>query len=190
MKWRKVAALILLLSLCGSTVIFANAAVQKVRVLINGAEQDDGGIVFDGKTYLPLRQVADSLLAIVNWDNASKRATIYKPNVHMFLYKGNSPFGVVDKGFQGKIKVFAQVDNLQTNIEAVKVSIADPGGKERSIESKKVPRGTKDIFWFVSEEFDYKFDSAGQYTVRFYVQLDGSDDWSAVSEKVVTSRNP
>lgn len=189
MKFRKVAIWFMLLSLCGSTLVFANAAAQKVRVIMNGIEQEDGGLVIDGKTYLPLRQVAASMQAIIDWDSANKRATVYKPNVHMFLYKGNSPFGVVDKGFQGKIKVFAQIDNLQIDITAVKVTISDPFDKERVIQSENI-KSTSDIFWYVTEEFEYKFDSTGRYTVRFHLKLSGSDDWSVVSEKQVTSRNP
>lgn len=180
--------MLMLLSLWGGTMIFADAASQKVRVMINGSEQDEGGVLLDGKTYLPLRQIAEAVGAIVQWDDNNKRAIIYKPNVHMFTYKGNTPFGAVDKGFQGKIKVFAQIDNLKTEVSAVKVAIEDPYGKERSIQSKDVPKSS-DTFWFVTEEFDYKFDSTGDYKVRFYMRLAGSDEWVAVSEKFITSRN-
>ena len=193
MKFRKVAVWLVLLSLCGGTIIFANDAAQKVRILVNGGELNDSGLMIDGKTYLPLREVANALNAIVKWDNANKRATVYKPNVHMFLYnKGNSPFGVVEKGFQGKIKVFSQIDNLQTDIAAVKFSIVDPYGKEKTIQSKDVANEMKDkdIFWFISEEFDYKFESTGIYTLRFYLKAESSEEWAVVSEKQIPSRVP
>lgn len=176
-----------LLSLWGGTMIFADAASQKVRVVINSIEQDDGGLLLEGKTYLPLRQVAETLGAIVRWDDSNKRAMIYKPNVHMFLYnEKNSTFGGVDRGYQGKIKVFSQIDNVKTELSAVKVTIEDPFGKERFIQSESIKKHN-DSFWFVTEPFDYKFEAAGKYKVRFYVQLSGSDEWVAVSEKMVTS---
>lgn len=188
MNFKKVAIWLMLLSLCGGTIIFANAAAQKVRVLINGMELDSGGIIMDGTTYLPLRQVANTMQAIVEWDNASRKATVYKPNVHMFMYQGNSPFGVVNKGFSGKIKVFSQIDNLQTDIKSVKVTIADPSGKEKLIQSENVTSSNN--FWFVTEEFDYKFDAVGQYTVRFYMKVSDADDWVVVSEKEIPSVVP
>lgn len=189
MRFKKVMIWLMLLSLWGGSMIFANAATQKVRVVINGIDQDDGGIIHDGKTYLPLRQLANAMQAVLVWDNQNKRATIYKPNVHMFLYQGNSPFGMVDKGFQGKFKVFAQIDNLKTDIAAVKVSIFDPAGKEKVIQSEDA-NPKNDNFWFVTEEIDYKFESSGKYTVRFFMKITASDEWTAVSDKIITSRIP
>lgn len=189
MKFKKVAILLVLMSLWGGSMLFANSAAQKVKVIINGADQEDGGIIVDGKTYLPLRQLASSLQAIVEWDGQSKKATVYKPNVHMFLYQGNSPFGLVDKGFQGKFKVFAQIDNLKTDIAAVKVSIFDPSGKEKVIQSEAA-NPKSDNFWFVTEEIDYKFETTGKYIVRFFMKVSTADEWTAVSEKIITSRNP
>ncbi|MDF2835074.1 MAG: hypothetical protein K0Q63_714 [Paenibacillus sp.] len=187
MRFRKIAIMAMLLSLWGGTMIFADAVSQKVRVVINGIEQDEGGVLQDGKTYLPLRQVAEALGAVVRWDDDNKRAVIYKPNVHMFLYNDkNSTFGGVNKGYQGKIKVFSQIDNVKTDLSAVKVTIEDPFGKERFIQSENVTNNN-DSFWFVTDEFDYKFDATGKYKIRFYMKLSGSEEWVSVSEKLVSS---
>lgn len=187
MRFRKIAIMLTLLSLWGGTMIFADAASQKVRVVINSIEQDEGGLLLDGKTYLPLRQVAEALGAVVRWDDDNKRAVIYKPNVHMFLYnEKNSTFGGVDKGYQGKIKVFSQIDNVKTELSAVKITIEDPYGKERFIQSESIKK-YNDSFWFVTDPFDYKFEASGKYKVRFYIQLSGSEEWVPVSEKLVTS---
>ncbi len=189
MKFRKVAIWVLLLSLWGGTMIFANSAAQKVRVLVNSIEQEDGGLLIDGKTYLPLRQLATAMNAIVEWDASNLRATVHKPNVHMFTYQGNTPFGIVDKGFSGKIKVFAQIDNLKADISAVKVTITDPFNKEKLIQSQNV-NSKSDNFWFVTEEVDYKFEATGKYAVRFYMKASSSDEWHVVSEKMITSKAP
>lgn len=186
MKFRKVVILLLLLSLWGGTMLFADSATHKVRVVINSLDQDDGGIVSEGKTYLPLRQLATSMQAIVEWDNQNKRATVYKPNVHMFLFQNNAVFGNVAKGYQGKFKVFAQIDNLKTDIAAVKVSIFDPYGKEKVIQTEAV-NTTKDNFWYATDEIEYKFESSGKYPIRFFVKQKGSDEWTAVSEKLISS---
>jgi hypothetical protein len=187
MKFRKVVILLLLLSLWGGTIMFADSAVQKVRVLINGIEQDGGGIMTDGKTYLPLRQLATSMQAIIEWDAQNKRATVYKPNVHMFLFQNNAVFGNVSKGYQGKFKVFAQLDNLKTDVVAVKVSIFDPSGKEKVIQTETV-NTSKDNFWYATDEIDYKFEASGKYPIRFYLKMKGSEEWTAVSEKLISSQ--
>ena len=79
--------------LCTATV-FADSmwgtynGYEKVKVFVNDtelAENDVPAIVMNGSTLLPLRQTANSLNAIVKWDNDRKTANIYKPNVHMFI---------------------------------------------------------------------------------------------------------
>lgn len=186
MKFRKVVILLVLLSLWGGTMLFADAATQKVRVIINGIDQDEGGIILDGKTYLPLRQIASSMQSIVGWDNQSKRAIVDKPNVHMFLFRNNNVFGNVTKGFQGSFKVFAQIDNLKADITAVKISIFDPNGKEKVIQSGSV-NPKNDNFWYATEDIEYKFEYAGKYPILFFVKVMGSDEWMPISEKQISS---
>ncbi|GMK43052.1 MULTISPECIES: stalk domain-containing protein [Paenibacillus] len=185
--FKKVAILLAILSVFGGTLIFADSASQKVRVIVNGSELDDGGIIVDGKTYLPLRQMVNSLNALVDWDNQSKKATINKPNVHMILFQDKVIFGNVDKGNKYTFNVFSQIDNLKTDISAVKVSITDPYGTEKVIQSQNVSI-TKDNFWYRTEDIKYNFEYAGKYAVRFYLKTSPSDDWTVVSEKLITSQ--
>jgi len=186
MRFKKVIILLSLLSLWGGTMIFANTATQKVKTIINDAVQEESGVVIDGKTYLPVRQLANAFQSILEWDNVNKKATIYKPNVHMFLFKDNEVFGNVNRGYQGKFKVFAQVDSMKTSTAAVKVTITDPYGKETVIQESSV--NTKnDNFWFVTENIEYKFEHKGDYPIRFYMKVKSSDDWTSVSEKMIIS---
>lgn len=186
MKFRKLLILLLVMSLWGGTMLFANAAVQKVRVIVNGSELDDAGLFTEGKTYLSIRQVADTMQALISWDDSAKKVTVHKPNIHMFLFQDNTIFGNVTKGNRITFKVFAQIDNLLTDINAVKISIADPSGKEEVIQSEKVSKN--DNFWYRTDDFTYTFSSAGKYTIRFYMKVNASDDWKQVSEKTVTAK--
>lgn len=53
MKWKKVMACMLVLSLMGgSTLLFADSVNERVRVWLNGHELKDGGYLIDGKTYV------------------------------------------------------------------------------------------------------------------------------------------
>lgn len=190
MKFKKLVVLTLALSLWGGTVLFADSAAQKVRVFVNGIESKESGLLAEGSTYLPLREIASSLQALVVWDDSAKRASIYKPNVHMFLFQDQNQkqvtFGNVK---QGKVtfSVFSQIDNLQTDIHAVKVVIADPSGDEKLIQSQTVNKPV-DNFWFRTEDFRYSFDSAGKYSVRFYMKQTATSDWTLVSEKTITAQ--
>jgi len=186
MKYRKLLILLLVMSVWGGMMIFADSAAQKVRVVVNGSELDDAGILSDGKTYLSVRQVASTLQSLVFWDENTKKVTVYKPNVHMFLFQDNTIFGNVVKGNRISFKVFAQIDNLMADISAVKVSIFDPDGEETLIQSKNVT--VKDYFWYRTDDITYSFDLAGKYTVRFYMKVAGGDDWKLVSEKTITAK--
>ncbi|MCU6709009.1 copper amine oxidase N-terminal domain-containing protein [Paenibacillus sp. J5C_2022] len=191
MKLRKVAIWLVLLTLWGGTMLAAEAASQKVTVFVNGIKQGEGGVLMDGKTYLPLRQLATAMNAIVEWDGERNEASLHKPNVHMFVYhinkEGDKPFGAVNKGFPGNIKVFAQVDNLQTEINAIKVTIKDPSGQEKLLQSQD-DKSFNDNFWFVTEESEYKFDQAGNYTIQFQMRTASDDKWHIVSEKRIHSK--
>jgi len=191
MKVRRLLLLTVALTLIGGTAIFADTVSQKVKIVFNKQEQDDGGALIDGKAYVGAREVADIAQAFVTWDDDAKMVTISKPNVHMFLLDGSKPFGSVSKG-KGSFTVFAQIDNLQTNISGFKVTIADPYGDETYIDGRTnrddgFPTG-KDNFWFTSEEKSYEFKYSGKYTVRFWMQQAGNTQMQVVSEKTIVSK--
>ncbi|MBB3109139.1 hypothetical protein FHS18_001191 [Paenibacillus phyllosphaerae] len=187
MKYKRLLILLLVMSLWGGTMMFADSAAQKVRVFVNGAEVEDAGIISEGKTYLAVRQLASTLQSLVFWDETTKKVTVFKPNVHMFLFQDNTIFGNVNKGGKYTFKVFAQIDNLLTDIAAVKVSIFDPSGTEKVIQSQNVTT-SKDNFWFRTEDVKYNFDSAGKYSVRFFMKVTANEDWKLVSEKTITAQ--
>ncbi|MCM3746214.1 copper amine oxidase N-terminal domain-containing protein [Paenibacillus pasadenensis] len=183
MKGKKVLLLTLALTLWGGTLIFADSATQAIRVVVNGSELSDGGIMSDGKGYIPLRQLANQLQAVLVWDENTKKASITKPNVHMFLFKPDkSTFGGVDAGKKVTFSVFAQVDSLTTEIHSFKITITDPSGRDTLIH-QDVMKSKKDNFWLLSEDLKYSFDSAGTYSIRFSIRLSAGDDWVVVSEK-------
>lgn len=136
MKGKKLLLLVCVVMIWSSTIIFANASSQKIKVLVNGINIGEVGVLFENTTYLPLRKVGESLNAIVEWNSNSKTAVIYDPNVHMFVYNSSNgaetTFGEVSKGFSGKIKIFAQVDNVQFKLNSVKFAIVDQAARKRS----------------------------------------------------------
>jgi hypothetical protein len=181
MRWKKVALCVFVFSLMGSSMLFADAVNQKIRVWSNGKEIADGGYLIDGKTYIPAREAG----GVVNWDGSGK-VTIIKPNVHIVLFKGDSVFGNVNVG-KLKIKVLTQVDSLTEEVAAVKVAITDPSGNVKDIQSQELSGSKKDDFWFPTSEFTYDFKEAGKYRVGFYIKASKNADYVLVSEKVITA---
>ncbi|WP_231571128.1 stalk domain-containing protein [Gordoniibacillus kamchatkensis] len=117
----------------------------RAKVYVNDAEQSfsDGDVpafITHGTTVLPLRTLADSLQALVRWDNKNMTVSLYKPNVHMFVVKDlikqdggytmKYPFGGVTRGDKLDFVVFAQIDNLKTNVSSFKISIKTPSGND------------------------------------------------------------
>ncbi|WP_342480392.1 N-acetylmuramoyl-L-alanine amidase [Paenibacillus sp. FSL L8-0340] len=49
--------------------------VDKASVVINGVAAKDG-VIIDGAVYVPLREVAEKLGAVIAWDNVSKTAKV------------------------------------------------------------------------------------------------------------------
>lgn len=180
MKWRRVAILVVAFSLMGGSLLFADSASQKVKLLLNGSELEEGGYVIDGKTYVPVRE----LEGLVKYDESSKTVTYNKPNVHMFLFTGDTVFGEIKKTGKLKFNVFSQVDNLRTNISEVRVSITSPDGSAKVIQSSEI-KEQRDNFWFRTEDYTYDFKSSGKYTIGFYMKPSDGTDFILVSEKIV-----
>ena len=172
---------------------------SKVRLLVNNVEKSfsDGdvpGIIMNGKTLLPLRELADSMQALVLWDSSTKTVAIYKPNVHMFVvkdiakdYSMKSPFGVVKHGETVDFVVFAQVDNLQTGISSIRISIESPSGANVVTPHEKAMNGQKENFWYPIRFTNVAFDEYGKYKVKFAMRIDDSSDYTVLSEKEIIS---
>ena len=195
MRARKIILLAAVLSLLFGSAAFANSISQNIKVMINKKEVANGGLLVDNKAYAALGEISKSLQAIVIWDNNKKEASIYKPNVHMFAMKGSTPFGGVEANSSWKFRVFSQIDNLKTHITGFKITISDPYGQTAYIDGRTIDDQDwkeyytpgKDNFWFTTDTFSYDFNSAGLYTIQFWMQTDETP-MQVVSEKTIVSR--
>jgi hypothetical protein len=172
---------------------------SKARVLVNDVETqfssaDVPGFIVKGSTVLPLRTLADSLQALVKWDNSNKTAYIYKPNVHMFVVKDiskdytmKSPFGEVKQGVKISFFVFPQVDNLNASISSFKISIVSPSGTNAVEPYEESIDEQKKSFWRPIKFNNISFDEYGVYTVKFSMKLSDGTDYVVVSEKQILS---
>ncbi|BFH12934.1 copper amine oxidase N-terminal domain-containing protein [Paenibacillus melissococcoides] len=154
---------------------------EKVQVVVNGSTVQDGGLMVDGRAFLSVRQLSDTLQAFVTWDDANKKVIIEKPNVDILLSKDNSPFGKVQTG-KASFSIFAQVDNFPSSLEAVKFTITDPKGNATEIQQFNVEDKKDDPLWLRTDDFKYDFKSKGDYLISCYLkQKDG--EFTLVSQK-------
>ncbi|WP_248926529.1 stalk domain-containing protein [Paenibacillus hamazuiensis] len=204
MKVRRALVLAFALSLLGTASVTASSlwgdfeGFSRAKLYINNVEKQfsDGetpAFLVKGSAVLPVRMLADSLQALVKWDNANKTVNVFKPNVHMFVakevgkdYSVKQPFGKVKKGDTIDFAVFAQVDSLDTSISSFKISIETPSGEQAVAPHEKAVGGEKDSFWY-PWPFTVTFSESGNYIVKFSVKLDDSSDYVVVSKKVIVS---
>ncbi|GAA3407238.1 stalk domain-containing protein [Paenibacillus hodogayensis] len=203
MKMKRLAALTATLVVLGAGIVYAGSpwgeyqGYTKVRVQVNNTEVPAGDVpafMIDGRVVLPLRELSDSLNAIVKWDDASKTAYLYKPNVHMFVAKDiakddspKTPFGKVSKGNKLDFVVAAQVDSLTTPIQSFKIDLVSPEGAIIRSTNAVTLQGGKDSFWYSWPLESVTFDSTGKYKVQFKIKLDDAHEYSVVSEKTIVS---
>jgi len=203
-KVPRMLTLVLSLSLFGATGAMASSLLgeyegfSKIKVTVNDVEKkfadnETPAFLVKGNAMFPVKVLSDSLQSLVRWDNASKTASVYKPNVHMFVaekvnddYSVKSPFGRVPKGKKIDFAVFAQVDSLKTPFHSFKISIETPSGKQAAEPHEKIVNGQKENFWY-PWPFSVSFSEAGDYVIKFSIKLDEGSDYTVVSQKVIVS---
>lgn len=184
MKLKKIILSALALLILTSGLALANS---NIKVLVNGKNIGEIGEVLNDTTYIPLRRVAETLQAIVFYDNATKTASIYKPNVHMFVYQDdNSLFGLVEKGANKKFKIAAQADNVKFNVSSIRFTITDPNNKETVLSTIKI-ENQSDVYWVAADDLRYRFSLKGDYIIKCYFKTDLGNEWDLVSEKYIPS---
>ncbi|WEK52910.1 MAG: copper amine oxidase [Candidatus Cohnella colombiensis] len=194
MKFRKMLLLVLTFTLLSGTVAYAADSIgQKIRIWINKKEVDSTSILVDKQLYISSDLIGDKLQGILLWDEKDKKINIYRPNVHMLSRNGSTIFGEVNKGSKFKFNIFAQVDSLKVDLSAFKLTITEPYGEETLIEARTTddsnfPDKGKDNFWITTRDILYSFDSAGVYTIKFWMRPSGETTYQLVSEKAIMSR--
>jgi len=183
MRFKKVLLSMFLLSLAGSSVIFAGTAVNKLRVTLNGSVLSESAIIMDDTAYVPLREVAKHFFAFVSWGN-NKQVQINRPNIHMMTISGSTIFQGVEKGSTVTFYVLVHGEKLTTPISDARMVIVDPYNSEKEIYAESNPENV-DVFRLRTKDVKYKFSHPGEYKIRLYMKPEGGNDWFLVSEKTI-----
>lgn len=193
MNWKRTVLLSLVLAAVGTAAVYADdiyetIKAKKVSVSVNGQSLKEQSLQVNGKVYVPLNEMADTVQAMIEYDG--DQVAIYKPNVHMALFsvvkdRITTPFGNVTKGGEYNFAIFTQVDNLQKEVKNLKFEIFDPQGK--SVYNAIFPLSLKDNFWHFTPTITLKFNQTGEYKIRAYMQLSVQGEYHLVSEKIIQS---
>lgn len=202
MKVKRLLLLVLALSLLGTATVFANDAAEwykakKVKVKVNGETLKAGGLLVtmddESKTMLPLRDIANTLQAVVEWDEATQTVSIFKPNVHIALSTLNKDgsfgtFGSVNQKKKTDFFIFAQLDTVTMNIDSLKVEIVDPfNDVVYTSEHKLNLTANNDQYWFRTPHISMEFKYVGKYKVKTYMKTTEKGEYYLVSEKGLDS---
>ena len=182
MRFKKVLILLLLLTLMGGSMIFANAS--KYRLTINGKSLGDLVAVVDGVRHVPVHLLASHFFSFVTWDDNKQIVHVNKPNIHMMTISGTTIFQGVEKGSTVTFYVLVHGENLTTPISAARMDIVDPYDSEKEIYYESNPENL-DVFRLRTKDVKYKFSYAGEYKVRLYMKPEKGSDWVLVSEKTI-----
>ena len=191
-KWKRTLLLsIIFTAVIGTAVVYADdiyetIKAKQVSVSVNDDKLNSKSYEVNGRTLVPLDEVKDELQAIVLKDG--DQVNIYKPNVHMVVFKkinGNiSLFGSLQKGSKLGFEILTQVDNLEKEAHALKIVIVDPEGNH--VHEEVHPLNLRDHFWYNSH-VSLTFDKAGAYKVQAFLQVEKNGRYHLVSEKTIQS---
>lgn len=204
MRFKRLFILTLAFIILGTVTVLAADTLnwyrgKSVKVVVNDKELETPGLLIsannsplDNTTVLPVRELAGTLQALVNWDSKTQTVTIHKPNVHITLLEVHKDgsltfFGQVAHKLKPKFHIFTQIDNITTNVHSFQVKIIDPNDKpvhEFEVELKE----QRDSIWHGSELIELEFKELGGYTVQVYMKANEKDEYSLVSEKVIQSK--
>jgi len=141
---RTVLSLVILLALTAT--VYAGAQYKGypvVNVLVNAWElafDDVPAVILDGRTMLPVRKVAESMNAIVTWNEQSRSVSILKPEVSVVFTEtedGRTPKGAPLSTFPAtpyaKFLSYTSVNNLPGGKYDVFVGLYKRGEKGETI---------------------------------------------------------
>jgi hypothetical protein len=169
----------------------------KANLEVNDNPISEGRVppfVIDGSTVVPLRKAAEALNALVAWDNDTKTAKLYRPNVNMFFseevsgkdYTIKKPFSRVDSGKTLSFVVFVQADSIKTTVDGFRISVIAPNGSiVNNLDDSTVYRSISDDSFWYTLPLKLRFSQTGTYTVSFSFLYNG--DYQVVAEKTIKS---
>lgn len=147
-------------------------------------------------------KIAESLNAMIKWNEADKTIEVIKPNVQMItamnVGKDNKerwviegPFGRVKKGQKfEKFYVFTELQNLPSGNVNVRLVVEAPGQSTYSADefvATDVPPINNTASWITFEVKNANFAKEGSYKILLQMKLDGDTSFVTIAQKEIIS---
>lgn len=184
--------LVVLVFLLSSTAVFAAnvngtfAGFPIVNVNLNGEvlKPSVPGIVLQGSTLLPVRSVAESLNALVSWDQTTMTAKIIKPEVTMCFVSDVTenadgtwdligPYEYSEVGIQGEFIIFYEFGSVEPNEYEYRIVAKDPSGDILNSSISETFEVDKYGVRGYTTVDDLVFKSPGNYKFDFQIKFNG-----------------
>ncbi|NBI29029.1 stalk domain-containing protein [Chengkuizengella marina] len=197
MKFKRTFLLIIGLSVLGAATVAADSKIKQysgkeISVEVNGQLLSKPALNIEGTTMLPLRDIANKLHAMVEYDKDTDTVSIYKPNVQVSLLtrlKDGSlgTFGTVPKNDENEFFIFTQIDTLLKDIDSLKYEIVDPFGTIVHKYTEPDLTEQNENMWLYTPNIKFTAKITGEYTVNVYMKLSANNEFSLVGQKVFTA---
>ncbi|MGN0181619.1 MAG: copper amine oxidase N-terminal domain-containing protein, partial [Candidatus Ornithomonoglobus sp.] len=158
----------------------AALAAQPVTVVVNGEKlnTDQGAEILDGRTFLPLRAVSETVGAEVEWSEAENAAIVSKGNVSLMIYIGDdrfyaragggnweeialdAPARIVNDRTMVPIRAIAEQLGLEVGWDAASYTVTINGG-EKTLAAE--PLGSENIGYPAPDKSSNKLQSFEHY---------------------------
>lgn len=175
----------------------------KVEIKVNGKAlsfPDVPAFVISSKTVMPVKEAAEALNGMVEWDAETNTANIIKPNVHILLSESIekqkdgrysiTPFSGVHRGSTIGFTIYSEIDNLPKAKYKFKVVVESPNGMEihTSEEATNYINNSLDTTFINITPIKYlTFYEKGTYKIKLLMKKDGSSsEFVTVGEKTIT----
>jgi len=171
-----------------------------VKVQVNGSSinSEVPAVNFFGKTVLPVRDIAETLGTIVEWNGETWTANLIKPEVHMIFtdnieeneegqYIFTNPFTLMSLGENNAFFTFADIAGLKPGKYEFRTVIVNSNNEAiYSTAEDNYEVTTEDSTGFYSFNYyeNIPFHQSGEY--KFQFQIKHNDTYKTVSEKTLT----
>lgn len=205
---RRVFFLVIILLLLFSGLTYAASKVFEMKVLkVNDQtyEYEPSNLITNSESDRVkwfVTKIAESLNAMIKWNEADKTIEVVKPNVQMItamnVGKDNKerwviegPFGRVKKGQKfEKFYVFTELQNLPAGNVNVRLVVEAPGQSTYSADefvATDVPPINNSAYWITFEVKNANFAKEGSYKILLQMKLDGDTSFVTVAQKEIIS---
>ncbi|TYP49781.1 stalk domain-containing protein [Thermosediminibacter litoriperuensis] len=170
-----------------------------VNVSINGTkiQSEIPAVNFYGKTLLPVRNVADTLQTIVEWDDKTWTANLVKPEVNMVFASSvgekegegiviQNAFKLMPVGRKNSFYTYTEIDGLKYGYYSFRIAVIDPQGNAIYSTGETHFEITKDTpggFYVIDLFENIDFVKPGSYKFQVQVKHDGT--YKPVYEKTL-----